>query len=104
MVEMMTAPAIFLRLNERLGLSADGLQWILNRSSLNKATGELNWTPIAFVSSSRDILLRCIMESGLDDGTAASATASLPTTFAAFQAARNSSQRSRAPTLEEMTR
>jgi hypothetical protein len=90
-------------LNERLGLSVDGLQWILNRSSLNKATGELNWTPIAFVSSSRDILLRCIMESGLDDGTAASATASLPT-FAAFQAARNSSQRSRAPTLEEMTR
>jgi len=100
MVEMMTAPAIFLRLNERLGLSADGLQWILNRSSLNKATGELNWTPIAFVSSSRDILHgkrpgRWYSRLGYREP---------PTTFAAFQAARNSSQRSRAPTLEEMTR
>jgi hypothetical protein len=73
----MMADRIFLKLNDRLGLGTDDLQWILYKSSRNKKSGALNWTAISFVSSTKDILLRCVRESGLGDSTAASALESM---------------------------
>jgi hypothetical protein len=69
------ADRIFLRLNDRLALGADDLQWILYRSRRVVAPDLSigNWQPIAFVSSSRDILARCVRESGFGDDTALSA-------------------------------
>jgi hypothetical protein len=83
------ADRIFLKLNDRLALGADDLQWILYKSSRNKKSGALNWTPISYVSSTstKDILLRCVRESGLGDSTAASALESVPSTFDAWKAA-----------------
>jgi hypothetical protein len=90
------ADRIFLRLNDRLALGADDLQWILY-SSIRKAPplfdaplvpGE--WRTIASVSSTRDILARCVRESGFGEHTAASAVESLPSTFAAWKAAKAS--------------
>ena len=81
---------IFLRLGDRLALGADGLQWILYKSRAKAwapSLGQKHWTPISFVSSTKEILLRCIRESGLDDDTAASALESLPSTFDAWKAA-----------------
>ena len=80
---------IFLRLSGRLALGADDLQWILYKSRRKEPPAELDireWRPIAFVSSTKDILLRCIRESGLDEDTAGSALEGYPSTFGAWKA------------------
>ena len=85
----MTADRIFLRLNDRLALGADDLQWILYRSraAVVPDLSTRNWNPISFISSSRDILIRCVRESGFNDDTATLALAGLPSTFEAWKAA-----------------
>jgi len=83
------ADRIFLKLNDRLALGADDLQWILYRSR-KLVVPDLspgNWSPIAFISSTRDILARCVRESGFGDDTALSAVAGLASTFDAWKAA-----------------
>ena len=67
---------IFLRLNDRLALGADDLQWILYRSraAVVPDLSTRNWLPIAFVGSTRGILARCVRESGCGDDTAMAAT------------------------------
>ena len=81
---------IFLRFGDRLALGADSLQWILYKSRAKAwapSLGQKHWTPISYVSSTKEILLRCIRESGLGEATAASALESLPSTFEAWKAA-----------------
>jgi hypothetical protein len=78
---------IFLRLCDKYALGADDLQWILCRRHQRQGKPD-TWDGISFVSSTKDILLRCIRESGcVPDGTAAAALESMPSTFAAWKAA-----------------
>jgi hypothetical protein len=83
---------IFLRLDARLALGADSLQWILYSSIRKDGAPSLelrHWRPVSFVSSSRDILLRCTRESGFGEHTAVLAVESLHPTFAAWKAAQS---------------
>ena len=61
-------------------LAADGLQWILRRRR-GKA-GHVAWRDVAFVSSGKDILVRCMREKGVPAPAAAVVLAGLPDTFA----------------------
>jgi hypothetical protein len=65
------ADAIFLRLNQKFALGADDLQWILYKSRRKEPSpleahlvfgrgGE--WEPVSFVSSTKEILFRCMRE------------------------------------------
>jgi hypothetical protein len=87
------ADRIFLRLNDRLALGADDLQWILYRSRARVAPDldRRNWREIAFASSTRDILARCVRESGFGDDLAASAVSGLSSTFSAWKTAKSTS-------------
>ena len=87
------ADRIFLRLSEKYALGADDLQWIVYRSRARFAPDldRRHWLAIAFVSSTREILARCVRESGFGDDTALSAVSMLPSTFGAWKAAKSSS-------------
>jgi hypothetical protein len=61
-------------------LAADGLQWQLRRRR-GKA-GHVAWRDVSFVSSSKDILARCMREKGVPAPAAAVVLAGLPDTFA----------------------
>lgn len=53
----------FIRLNDKLAISADLAQWILERrGSFDKRRQCWNWEGISFVASNRDTLLRVIRE------------------------------------------
>jgi hypothetical protein len=65
------ADAIFLRMNQKFALGADDLQWILYKSCRKEPSpieahlvfgrgGE--WEPVSFVSSTKEILFRCMRE------------------------------------------
>jgi hypothetical protein len=56
-------------------LRSDGLQWILQR----RYGGQLR--AVAFVRSSRDILVRCMSEAGVHADTAGELLKDLPATF-----------------------
>jgi hypothetical protein len=60
-------------------VGADELQWMLMRRHKRK-TGD-SWDPVSFVSSTRDILARCMREKGVEDGTASLLLSGLPDTF-----------------------
>lgn len=75
---------IVLRLNDRFALGADRLQWILLRS--HKRGDKLAWNGVAFVSSSKAVLFRCMNEAGcFPDGPAALILESYPLTFQAWK-------------------
>ena len=61
-------------------LAADGLQWILRRR--RGKGGHVAWRDVSFVSSSKDILARCMREKGVPAPAAAVVLAGLPDTFA----------------------
>ena len=53
----------FIRLNDKLAITADRAQWILERrGSFDKRRQCWNWEGISFVASNRDTLLRAIRE------------------------------------------
>ena len=55
----------FLRLSERWALAYDSLQWIIQRrGSFDKKQDTRRWEPLAFISSSRDILILTLREKG----------------------------------------
>jgi hypothetical protein len=93
---------IFLRLNDRLALGADDLQWILYRSRAAAAPDMCvrNWLPIAYVSSSREVLARCVRETGFGDDTAMSAVLRLEAAFDAWKAAVAPARAAPEPELE----
>jgi len=59
-------------------LGADSLQWILYRRR-SKANG--GWKAISFVSSTREVLERCIRDAGCLEKDRAALVADLPPTF-----------------------
>jgi len=61
------------------GLAADSLQWIVQRFYLNK--GQPAWRSVSFVSSTRDVLARCLREKGCPPADAERLLAGLPPTF-----------------------
>jgi hypothetical protein len=60
-------------------LAADSLQWMLQRRTMNK--GRIAWHSVSFVSSTKDILARCMHEKGCPPADAERLLASLPSTF-----------------------
>jgi hypothetical protein len=69
----MSAP--LLHINNNWALGADALQWILLRT---RVTG---WRPVAFVSSTKQILARCMREKGVPAEDAKRLLDALPDTF-----------------------
>jgi hypothetical protein len=65
-----------IRIDGDWALAADRLQWILQRRHAG------GWRPVSFVSSSKDILARCMREEGVPADAAQRVLASLPDTFA----------------------
>jgi hypothetical protein len=61
-------------------LSADALQWILCRYRGGDRYG------VAFVSTTKDILARCMREKGVEPHTAEKLLGGLPATFKEFKA------------------
>jgi len=59
----------------RWALAADRLQWMLQRRS-----GQ-GWQSVSFVSSTRDVLARCMCEKGCPPADAKRLLAALPSTF-----------------------
>ncbi len=49
-------------------LASDGLQWMLMRHR----KGRDPWRAVSFVSSSKDVLARCMREKGVEPGIASS--------------------------------
>ncbi len=85
---------IFLRLSDKFALGADDLQWIVYRSRRGGPSpidaplvfgrgGE--WLPVSFVSSTKEILLRCCGQVTCDEAKVA--LAGYPSTFRAWKAA-----------------
>jgi hypothetical protein len=71
------APAIPINADWRI--SADNLQWILQRRRMN------GWRPVSFVSSTKEILARCMKEKGVPPEVAQRALGGLPNTFSEWR-------------------
>jgi hypothetical protein len=63
----------------KFALAADRLQWIVQRGYMSK--GQRRWQSVSFVSSTRDILARCLREKGCPPADAERLLAGLPATF-----------------------
>ena len=59
----------------RWALAADSLQWMLQRRAGQR------WQSVSFVSSTKDILARCMREKGCPPADAERLLAALPSTF-----------------------
>jgi hypothetical protein len=84
----MSRPArdIFLKINDKFSVGADSLQWIAYRTRGNRII------PVAFISSTKLILLRCLKEAGCDEHKTALALEGIPTSFKEWMANRLASQ------------
>jgi hypothetical protein len=60
-------------------VASDRLQWMLMRH-VRRKRGDC-WDAVSFVSSTRDILARCMQEKGVEPGIAAQLLSGLPDTF-----------------------
>jgi len=67
-------------------LSADRLQWMLQRQHMHK--GQPVWHSVSFVASTRDVLARCMREKGCPPADAARLLTGLPATFAEWAKSR----------------
>jgi len=70
----MTAERQF-AISGRWALAADSLQWMLQRRAGQR------WQSVSFVSSTRDVLVRCMREKGCPPADAERLLAALPSTF-----------------------
>jgi hypothetical protein len=68
---------ILLRINDDWALTADGLQWVLQR----RRKGAQGWRPVSFVSTTKAVLARCLRERGVPADDAQRALDCLPDTF-----------------------
>ena len=73
-----------MRINDDWQLGADPLQWVLQR----RRTGARGWRDVAFVSSTNDVLARCMKEKGVPPEDAKPVLDSLPDTFKQWVASR----------------
>jgi hypothetical protein len=74
-------------------LAADRLQWILQRRRTWK--GKVEWHAVSFVSSTKEILARCMHEKGVPPEDAQRLLEGLPSTFKEWLAGRASSLQER---------
>ena len=73
---------VFLRLNEGWALGYDRNQWIVMRSKSDRSKPRQGWRAIAFVGSTRAVLMRVLRENGAEIAPDARvAVDSLPETF-----------------------
>jgi hypothetical protein len=64
-----------LHINADWKITADRVQWMLQRRTKNR------WYPVSFISSTKDILARCMREKGVPAEDATRALACLPDSF-----------------------
>ena len=78
----------FLRVGTEWALAYDDLQWVLKRFIGTRKSGERAgqeiWEDVAFVSSTKAILSRCMREKGVPADDIRIAMDGLPDTFAEF--------------------
>jgi hypothetical protein len=86
--------AIFLRLADNGALGTDGLQWILYKSvrrippPLDAPLVSKDWAPIAYVHTTRAVLIDCMERKGINlTSEAVSELVSWPYTFDDWKAA-----------------
>ena len=70
----MTAERQF-AISGRWALAADSLQWMLQRRAGQR------WQSVSFVSTTRDVLVRCMRDKGCPPADAERLLAALPSTF-----------------------
>ena len=81
---------IFLRLSEGWALGFDQNQWIVMRAKSDKSKPGQGWRAIAFVGSTRAVLVRVLREKGAKVASnARAAVDSFPETFLEWLAARD---------------
>ncbi len=81
---------IFLRLSEGWALGYDRNQWIVMRSKSDRSKPGQGWRAIAFVGSTRAVLVRALREQGAEIAPDARvAVDSLPETFLEWLAIRD---------------
>ncbi|MGC1864396.1 MAG: hypothetical protein WA733_25570 [Methylocystis sp.] len=102
------ADRIFLRLGPNGALGADALQWIVYVPRRDEpipsgaALDGRDWRPVAYVSSGKGILMRCIREKGVAlTDTARLELQSYPSTFDKWKAISRPSQRAANAHLDE---
>ncbi len=79
---------VFLRLSEGWALGYDRNQWILLQAKSDKSKPGQRWRAIAFVASTRAVLMRILREKGVEIAPDARvAVDSLPETFLEWLAA-----------------
>jgi hypothetical protein len=66
-----------MQINEGWALGSDPLQWIL----LRRRKGPQSWYGVSFVSTTKEILARCMGEKGIPPDDAKRALDTLPDTF-----------------------
>ena len=65
--------------SNKWALTSDRLQWMLQRQTMRY--GQIAWHSVSFVSSTREILVRCMRENGCPPADAARLLAGLPSIF-----------------------
>ena len=68
-----------LAISGKWALATDRLQWMVQRRYMSK--GQVKWQSISFVSSTKEILARCLREKGCPPADAERLLADLPATF-----------------------
>ncbi len=81
---------VFLRLSESWALGFDRNQWVVMRAKSDRSKPEQRWRAIAFVGSTRAVLMRVLRETGAEIAPDARvAVDSLPETFLEWLAMRD---------------
>jgi hypothetical protein len=75
-----------LAISGKWALATDRLQWMVQRRYMSK--GQVKWQSISFVSSTKEILARCLREKGCPPADAERLLAGLPATFEEWAATR----------------
>jgi hypothetical protein len=69
---------IITEIGEDYALATDGLQWIVCKRRKGTKSG---WRPVAFISTTKAVLARCMREAGVPQIVAGHVLATLPGTF-----------------------
>lgn len=84
---------VFLRMSEGWALGFDRNQWIVMRAKSDKSKPGQGWRAIAFVASTRAVLMRVLREKGAEVAPEARvAVDSLPETFLEWLAVRDQAE------------
>jgi hypothetical protein len=82
-----------IEINKDWQLGSDRVQWILRKRVPGAKREQSQWRAVSFVSSTKDILTRCMREKGVPDADARHILDTLPKTFKAWRSGRDSKVR-----------